>query len=1205
VTRRWLAGSAAVVAAAALGSACSGTTNTGVIELNLDRPVDVSFACYGQMKLANGQIASANTAMPTAVCQALSPQRSSDPIAPYPGQDGLSKAPSWYGFILQSASGTVALTTWPASPADSLFVSGSQPQQVSDTPTSVFEVLDADPVTPGKNAISIGEDPVAIVTDKTGCFEVTANAGSCDLSELDITSTLANVVDGNPARPKINRVTVTGPDGRTPILARPSAMVGEPFLDVTGGGTDAVGNACLGAATSKVYIAYPSCNLVAEIRLGGDAANPTATVIGGIKFDPNGIPRVITDQTLAADVSCPVECAPPSGPAGSSSGGVRPVALDYRLDTQINAVKTAVTSRLAIGADTRGVPLAAPITVVDLQLTGDSAFAPVPGSVLSIPLEANGGMVGVSALALSPQIGMGSNASTVGKVNDNVDDQGQYVYAVASDGTVRVADVLSLKRECDTQIDGRFLLRNPTVSTTLMECLPVGRPDLPRRPGVRSPGIELPDGIVANSVTIIKGVTTPPLVLGQDLKPTTTPVNAQPSLLLGYFAFITASSGDVYVANVNDDDVLHDVTPTKGHTLATSPVLVMPHQLRDSLSKRESLPKDCTTTDPPVVVSSTSDPTSGDPGGPSEGGPRLTATPIQQSVAGTLPDDLRFQLPRLQQVACDLDGNVPITPLEFGAAEVRASAAEGPAPSRDLAYPDLKTVLAEDWTLTYEGTLEIDSTINSINGPPLRFGQTFVDRNGMFIQDASRPFCAMGVEPFDIVEFRGCNPANLDGDCPSGYTCYVHPQSIVGGGACFLKSEAPRLQDVCRDFLSSVRRYTVGIDPNGGTAPDKLVLWQRKHELSTTPIDGCVSDDQCDDLARAAFVLNPSADPFVEAAAGTPVKERPTHWSCMADPLRKPISTTDPARNKRCVQVCSPPPANPDDKPGPACAVGMVCAPDPTSVTGRVCMEGVEPPQACLNGPQRYAVRAGEAFTVIGSRSGFVHPIVASGNRCIVDPNLAKDPLSVGRIPLHPPACQSPPPNDPSFPFTGRIDSTTFEANPCLLTVPQLEIDQGYPDPITSGGFGSCRGPAAVPATAMTPQPNEHPILAIKYRNRAMTMTIVDPYREAAQSCLKRDPIDTQTQAPIPSNIPLVVPGYQIVFGVKAGYLPITMALLGRVSPVKVVRGPSESIWVIDDGDVLAQGFNDVSTRGQVFRIESVPPSTMDGFTDTIINTLR
>ncbi len=1210
MTRRWLLPASAAVAA--LGGACSDTTNTGVTELNLDRPVDVSFACYGQMKLASGQIASSNTAMPTAACQALSPQLTprdatgaATSAAPYPGQEGIAQPPNWYGFILQSASGTVALTTWPVSPADSLFATGSLPQQISDTPTSLFQVLDADPLTPGKNAISIGEDPVAIVTDKTGCFEVTANAGSCDLSELDITSTLANIVDHSTTRPRIDRVTVTGPDG-TPIMAKPSAMVVEPFLDIAPG-MDKVGNACPTAATSKVYIAYPSCHLVAEVELAASADHKaTAQVKGGIYFDPNdpsGAASVLTEQTLPAVIqSCPIECATPQGMSPvAAKDGVRPVALDYKLDTRTDTfgVKPNITSRLAIGADIRGAPLAAPLTVVDLDLT---TFDPVPGSALQIPLEANNGPVGISTLALSLQIGMGSNTGG-GTVNDEVDDQAQYVYAVATDGTVRVADVLNTKRECDTQIDARFV-RNTAAAT--LECPPLGRPDLPRRAAAHSPGIELPGGAFANSVTIVKGVTQPPPVIGADGKSTTTQVGPQPTLLLGYFAFITASSGVVYVANVNDDYVVHNITPTKDHALETSPVLVMPHQLRDSVTDREDPPTDCTTPD--------------GKSGAFAGGPRLTAPPVQQAAATTLPVDLNFQLPRLQQVECDVDSSQAVTPLDFGASEIRVSPSDGPAPSRDLAYPDLRDVVAlenwspeqgvalENWTLTYEGPLELDSTLNSINGPQLHYGQTFVDSTGMFIEDASRPFCSMGVEPGDIVEFRGCDPANLDADCPSGYTCYVHPLSTVGIGACFLKSEAPRLQDACRDFLSSVRRYTVGTDANGGTAPGKLVLWQRKHELSTTPVDGCVSDDQCDDLARAAIVLNQSADPFTEAAAGTPVTQRPTHWSCMADPLRNPINT-DPARNKRCVQVCTPR-ANPNDMPsGPSCANGMICSPDPTSVTGGVCMEGIEPPQVCLNGPQRYVVRAAEAFTVVGDHSGFVHPIVASpdGSRCMRDPNLAKDPLSIGRIPLTPPPCQIPPPTDPAlnYPFTGRIDSTTFEANPCSLTVPQFEADQKYPDPTTAGAYGSCRGPLPV-STASPPPPTQHANFpAIKFRNRSLTLTIVDPFREAAQSCLKRDPIDTQTQTPIPTNVPLVVPGYQVTFAVKAGLTPLTVALVGNVSPVKVVRGPSESIWVIDDGDFLATTFVDVSTRGRVFRIESVPPASTDGNTTVIVNTLQ
>ena len=41
------------------------------------------------------------------------------------------------------------------------------------------------------------------------------------------------------------------------------------------------------------------------------------------------------------------------------------------------------------------------------------------------------------------------------------------------------------------------------------------------------------------------------------------------------------------------------------------------------------------------------------------------------------------------------------------------------------------------------------------------------------------------------------------------------------------------------------------------------------------------------------------------------------------------------------------------------------------------CMEGVTPPQSCVNAPQRYELRAGEAFAVVGTRSGFLHSIIS------------------------------------------------------------------------------------------------------------------------------------------------------------------------------------------------------------------------------------
>lgn len=1263
MTRRWLP--AAVAAVTALGGACSDTTTFGVIQLNLDRPVDVSFACYGKMRRTDGRpgmgVASdtvITTAMPLSICQALSPPLSTDTITPVPGQEQITNAdnpsPVWYGFFLQSASGTVALAQWKAVPADAMFPSGQGTQQFSDTGLSLFRVLDADPLTPGKNALSIGEDPVALGTDKTGCFEITANAGSCDLSELDITTALSNIVDGNPVRPRVDRVSVVVQDGTMDgkphfkrILSKPSAMIVEPFRD----DRDSTGNACPVTPDSKLYIAYPSCHLVAEVKLGPDKdGNATATVIGGIQFN-NGTASVLTGPDDLAKLSCPTECAPdPTAPVVNATDGARPVALDYRLDPRKTAgSKSEITSKLAIGVDIRSMPpLAAPVTVVNLDLT---TFDPVPDSLVPIALEGN---VGVSALALSPQIGMGGDlsANPTGSVSDETNFQAQYVYAIATDGTVRVAEVLTRKRECDTQIDARFL-RNVTLLPALpvpqdpsLDCLPFGRPDLPRRPGARSPGIELPGGAIANSVAIIKGLTAAPRYTpppsSTTPNPVPTPMPAQPGLFVGHFAVITASTGAVFVANVDDDYVPDSVNPIAGKAVASSPVLVMAHQLRDGLSDRENPPKDCTSVD--------------GPGGVGTGGPRLGASPGQQFTTGTLFDDLDNQLPRLQQVACDIEHAadpehkplVPVTALEFGAPEVQTDLTAGPATARDTVYPDLRTVSVsvrpsssqslENWTLTYEGTLELDSTLPSTNGPSLHFGQTFVDRTGMFIEDASQPFCHMGVEPGDVVEFRGCDPAHLDADCPAGYTCYVHPASTLTTGACFRKTEAVRLQDACRDFLTSVRRYTVGTDASGGTAPGKLVLWQRKHELSTTPVDGCVSDAQCDDLARAARVINQSADPFLDPVKDQDKDQAQTRWSCQADPLRKPLNG-DPSL-KRCVQTCTYTPGtaqNPNPKPAaPLCGNGTVCVPitpppptppdsPPPGVPG-VCMEGVEPPQVCLNGPQRYVVRAGEAFAVIGDQTGFVHPIVTSadGRRCVRDPNLDKDPLSIGRIPLTAPAC-GPVPTDPAlardYPFTGRIDSSRFEANPCSLTVQQFEFTLDYvtcadgnpavcaggqPPPCDNGQAPLCRD-GQPPGTCRTPskplQAAKRDVPAIKFRNRALTLTVVDPYRSSgdARFCIGRNPGNVVT------NVPMVVPGYQISFAVKAGFSPVTLGFNApQISPVKVVRGPTESIWVVDDGDFIGNGITDVTTRGRVFRVESVPapPGTGPG-AEIIVNTMQ
>src|SRR5262249_22312191 len=154
-------------------------------------------------------------------------------------------------------------------------------------------------------------------------------------------------------------------------------------------------------------------------------------------------------------------------------------------------------------------------------------------------------------------------------------------------------------------------------------------------------------------------------------------------------------------------------------------------------------------------------------------------------------------------------------------------------------------------------------------------------------------------------------------------------------------SEAPRLADACRDFLTTLRHYTVGRTDTG-----EVVLLERKHVLGRTPFEGCVSDDQCNALAQVASRIDGTADPFIVTGS-----IRRTNWSCQTDPPRAPVNA-DPTMNKRCVQTCVVNPSAANQNPF-ECANGSVCrplaaltSPDQPDVPG-VCLEGVEPPQAC------------------------------------------------------------------------------------------------------------------------------------------------------------------------------------------------------------------------------------------------------------------
>jgi len=892
---------------------CAADQEPGLVR-NLDRPTAVAFSCYGDLRITEGAPTDPSqdiivSAQPTASC--ASHAKGDGPL---PGQEDGPVVPDFAGFVLQGSKGTVAVVEWSVT----LGLVGG-------------EVQDNDPLAPGKNSIPIGTLPVDIASTPDGCHVVTANAGSCDLSVMDVGSAL----DLNrPAQ--VSRIGIQATGG--PLLAKPHALVAEPPA------SDA-GFRCADTADTLIYISYPACNLVAAV----DAS--TGDVLAGIQFADNGV-VTITD----GDVSCPAQCGgsalptprllPGPGPVNDAD---RPAALEMTPDG----------ARLFIAASNNPA-----ITIVNLDANR------LPVSTTRRTVE---GSVGLGKIAVSPVIPMGSS---LGFFDEGSAGLMQFVYAVASDRTVRVLEVLNVNTECDTQVDPRVI--HDVTDATLLSCIPVGS-GYRRRPNSLSAGIHLPDRALPLDITF-SAVENEKDDAGDPVKvDVVAPVN-----MVGHFAFISTGSGYVYVVNVDDDKALDfedavDVT-------ATSMTLATAHQLRDYARFRDSVSG--------INSAEQTDNTRrcNFPGSAvNEMGPRI-ALPVNIGVIpdAIAPNDQLHMLPRLRQDLCvDDDLQTTVSELSF-----MADLAQ-----RELAYPDLSSVRNEQWAIVWEGILSEDDSSQNIDGPQIRLG--VVDAvGGVHVRDSSSPFCSMGVESYDIVTLVGCDPTRGDSECGIGETCYLHPDSPPNTrGMCLDSTNVDQLSGQCKDVLISRRRYSV-VD----TFKDRLSLVERRRVLRTTPLEGCTDDTQCVDYAKVEAGLSSVDHPFNRVV--TPDSD---NWACVADPSRAAGPNT-------CQMTCGQ--AGPDGEPV-GCESGWHCS-------NNFCVEAPLPPAACIKPLQRYGVSVGNALRVLGSSSGYLHNRIADPGtgECVENP--AGNPLLVGRIPLQAPPC-----------LGDGLDD--LSPNPCTTTVNHTE----------------------------------------------------------------------------------------------------------------------------------------------------------------------
>jgi hypothetical protein len=234
-------------------------------------------------------------------------------------------------------------------------------------------------------------------------------------------------------------------------------------------------------------------------------------------------------------------------------------------------------------------------------------------------------------------------------------------------------------------------------------------------------------------------------------------------------------------------------------------------------------------------------------------------------------------------------------------------------------------------------------------------------------------------------------------------------------------------------------------------------------------------------------------------------------------------------------------------------------------------VEGLLSSTECVQSAQRYQIRVGDAFALIGSETGFLHdrivdPADPVSGACMDDPTAS--PLLVGRVPLTAPPCVG----------DGITDLTP---NPCSTTVEQVEP---YTEWDTTEGMCKVKLDANNEEIRYPARPRQAD--AIRLRNPVFTFHLVDPETTGDAQC-NGDRLGTDPPHPTAS------PGYRVTFRVVGGYFAGSLAMqpsngTRRLSyPRTIERGPYGDMWILDQGDRSA------SIRGQVLWFRPEAPTDL------------
>jgi hypothetical protein len=446
----------------------------------------------------------------------------------------------------------------------------------------------------------------------------------------------------------------------------------------------------------------------------------------------------------------------------------------------------------------------------------------------------------------------------------------------------------------------------------------------------------------------------------------------------------------------------------------------------------------------------------------------------------------------------------------------------------DKQFPDLMSVPPnQSWLMEWEGPVSADQPSVVIDGPAVRHGAMSVSDGQLELRDGGQPFCRMGLEAYDIIDLVGCNPTRGDADCSVGESCFVHPRapSDVGTGMCLPADRQDELAGACEGILTSLRQYSVA-----EVYKDRMTLIERRRAVRTTPVNGCMTADECVEHYAIEVGFTDPAHPIEQL----PVDEIPYSFSCEIDPSRADAPP-------RCLMTC---------ETSEDCESGYSCS-------GGYCVSGPIPADECVDALQRYRARVGEAFAVLGSRTGFLHDRIADPDtgECVADPE--GNPLSTGRLPLTAPPCsgdgvEDVMPNPCSTTTTHADLAPVFELDDDGLCVPVLNEQQ----------------------TDQQVDLVVRDVDAIRFSNPSFTMHMVDPRPQLDLECNR----DRRGEV---ADYRAVFPGFRILFDVVGGFTTTRdsggfnqFALVGSPGrqefltyPAGIRLGPWGRLWILDQGD--------------------------------------